>query len=153
MHDVRSQLRITRRPDRTILFGNFSMDSSGASVWVALEDDYRLHLYGAKLDEVEDDSIDLCDLLGLSYYGVTRTLVLHRISGTYRLTLKETHEIDFAGDDQCATKIQQATSALDAYAELWLEAMRLARQRTVPSWYVNKRNSTDSGVSGCDAKD
>ena len=151
--EIQHQLVTTRRPGRTILFGDFRLDSSGSVVWVALEEDYRLHIYGAKLDEVEDDSIDLCDLLGLSYYAVTRTFSLHGISRTYRLTLEETHKTDFAGNVYCTEKIQQAKYPLVVYAELWLEAMRLARKRTVPSWYVNKRNSADSGVSGCDAKD
>ncbi|CAF4293434.1 unnamed protein product, partial [Didymodactylos carnosus] len=50
-------VNVTRDPDQTILFSDFRYDSK--SLWVALQEDLELHVYGARLDKAEDFSIKL----------------------------------------------------------------------------------------------
>ena len=51
--------------DQTILFGDFRPVNSGTIIWIALQEDYQLHIYGAKLDQAEEYAIRLPDLLEL----------------------------------------------------------------------------------------
>jgi len=44
-------------------------------------------------------------------------------------------------------KMKTSDTKLMFYANLWFEAMQLARSTTLPDWYQRKRDSADSGVS------
>ncbi|CAF1574678.1 unnamed protein product [Adineta ricciae] len=137
----------TREVDETILFGDFRTNNSGATVWIALQEDYQLHVYGARLDQAEDYAIKLSDLLDLQLDKDSRTFTLRETTKTHTFSLEVGHKITYKKSDVLDEKLKNSTSNLNFYTDLWFEAIQLARSTTLPTWYVRNRDSSDSGVS------
>lgn len=137
----------TREPDQTILFGDFRLVQSGTIIWAALQEDYQLHVYGAKLDRAEDYAIKLSDLLELTFDAETRTFTMRESNKTYTLAIDASHQIILPKTELIEQKMKNVEIKLAFYADLWHEAFELARSTTVPLWYTRKRDSSDSGVS------
>ncbi len=137
----------TREIDQTIIFGDFRTVNSGGIIWIALQEDYQLHVYGAKLDQAEDYSIRLPDLLDLQFENETRTFTLRETTKTHIFTIETNHQIFYQKSDSINEKMKNSDNKLTFYTNLWHEAMNLARSTTLPVWYIRKRDSSDSGVS------
>ncbi|CAF1194924.1 unnamed protein product [Rotaria sordida] len=139
--------KTTRDIDRTILFGDFRTVNSGTNIWIALQEDYHLHIYGAKLDQAEEYSINLCDLIELQLESDTRTFTLRETTKTHIFAIDLNHQIRYEKNNLIDEKLKNFDNKLTFYTNLWLEAMQLARSTTLPEWYIRKRDSADSGVS------
>ncbi|CAF3455254.1 unnamed protein product [Rotaria socialis] len=139
--------KTTRHVDQTILFGDFRSVSSGTLVWIALQEDFQLHVFGAKLDEAEDYCIILSDLLDLQFEAETRKFELKETTKNHSFAIDSNHQITYPKSDFIDEQLKTTDSKLTFYANLWHEAMQLARSTTLPDWYIRKRDSTDSGVS------
>lgn len=139
--------KTTRDVDRTILFGDFRSVSSGTIVWIALQEDYVLHVYGAKLDVAEEYSIALSELIELKLESETRTFTLSETTKTHTFAIDSNHQIVYPKNEFLDEKIKTADNKLTFYINLWFETMQLARSTTLPEWYTRKRDSADSGVS------
>ncbi|CAF4978864.1 unnamed protein product [Rotaria magnacalcarata] len=139
--------KATRDVDRTILFGDFRSVSSGTIVWIALQEDFQLHVFGAKLDEAEDYCIILSDLRDLQFEADTRKFELKEITKNHSFAIDSNHQITYPKSDFIDEQLKTVDSQLTFYANLWYETMQLARSTTLPDWYIRKRDSTDSGVS------
>ena len=139
----------TRDPDRTILAGDFRSASTNTTVWIALQEDHRLHVYGARLDEVEDYSIKLVDLQELVLANETRTFTLQENNRTHKFSIDLAHRFEYTKNDYVADQLKLSSNKLSSYARLWFEGMQLGRKSAVPAWYINKRESADSGVAEC----
>lgn len=138
--------KITRFPDRSILFGNFRLITHNSIVWIDLTQDFYLHIYPAKLDRVSDYSIHLTELRELTFNRDKRkfTLILTK-DRTYKFLLEPNHHITYQTNDDLDDKLRNTTNRLLFYANLWHDSMQLARSRVVPLWYIKKRESVDSG--------
>ncbi|CAF3708277.1 unnamed protein product [Adineta steineri] len=139
--------KATREIDETILFGDFRAVNSGTTIWIALQEDYQLHIYGARLDQAEDYSIKLPDLLELQLDEDTRIFTLRETTKTHIFCLDTKHQINYQKNDSIDEKIKNSTNKLKCYTDLWFEAMQLAQSTSLPVWYIRKRDSADSGVS------
>ncbi len=137
-----SPFKTTRNPSKTILFGDFRCVSSNSTVWIELQDDYQLRIYGGKLDQVEDFSINLLELRDMSFLEETRTLVLHGKEKRYKFSIELNHQNDYIDEN-----IKKINNKPLFYAKLWYDAMQLARLQKLPLWYLRKRDSADSGIS------
>ncbi|CAF0862570.1 unnamed protein product [Didymodactylos carnosus] len=118
---------VTRDPDRTILFSDFRYESK--SIWMALQEDFILHIYGARLDKAEDFAIKLDTICDCLCDRETYTITIRETitSKPHVFVLDTTHQM--------------------TYFDAWCEAIEAARASTCPSWYTKKRDSSDSGVS------
>ena len=139
--------KITRNPDKTILFGDFRYVSSKSIVWIELQEDYCLHVYGAKLDQLEDFSIDLTELTEILLIRETRTFVLKRENEAHTFSMELNHQITYPKNDYIDENIKNTTTKFEFYLNLWYETMTSARLKILPSWYSRKRDSADSGIS------
>lgn len=139
--------KATREVDQTILFGDLRAVHSGTVVWVALQEDYQLHVYGGKLDQAEDYAIKLPEVLDIQLEAETRTLKLRETTKTHVFAIDSNHQITYEKNDILDEKLKNSESRLIFYTNLWYEAMQLASSTTLPDWYVRKRDSADSGVS------
>ena len=137
----------TRDVERTILFGDMRGVQSGTVLWIALQEDYQLHVYGGKLDQAEDYAIKLPEVLEFQLESETRTFTLRETTKTHVFAIDPTHQIVFEKNELLDEKLKNSENRLTFYANLWLEAMQLARSTTLPDWYIRKRVSADSGVS------
>jgi hypothetical protein len=137
----------TREVDQTVLFGDFRTVNSGMIIWIALQEDYQLHIYGAKLDQAEEYSIKLPDLLDLQVDFENRIFTLRETTKTHTFSLEHNHQITYQKSDFLNDKIKTFDTKLTFYTNLWHEAMQLARLTALPEWYIRKRDSADSGVS------
>jgi hypothetical protein len=137
----------TREVDQTILFGDFRSVQSGVVIWMALQEDYQLHIFGGKLDQAEDYSIKLPELLEMQLEAETRTFTLRETTKTHVFTIDSNHQIVYEKNDILDEKSKSSESKLMFYTNLWFEAMQLGRSTTLPDWYIRKRDSADSGVS------
>ncbi len=135
-----------RNPNTTILFGDFHYISSNSIVWIDLQEDHQLHIYGAKLDQIEDFSINLTELRELTFIEKTRTFVLNTNDKLYKFTIELNHQIIFQENDYIDKTVKNTNNKSIFYANVWHEAMKSARSKTVPSWYTRKRVSADSGI-------
>ena len=88
-------MKVTRNETKGILFGDFRCISSNSIVWIDLQEDYHLHIYGARLDQVEDDSINLPEIRKMSFSEETKTFVLLGKDRPYRLTMESNHKTTF----------------------------------------------------------
>jgi hypothetical protein len=139
--------KATREIDQTILFGDFRTINSGIIIWIALQEDFQLHIYGGKLDQAEEYAIKLPELLDIQLESDTRTFTLRETTKTHTFTIDPTHQIFYEKNDLLDDKRKNSDTKLIFYTNLWLEAIQLARSTTLPEWYTRKRNSADSGVS------
>jgi len=137
----------TREVDQTILFGDFRTINSGVIIWIALQEDFQLHIYGGKLDQAEEYAIKLPDLLEIQLEADTRTFTLRETTKTHTFTIDSNHQITYEKNDLLDEKMKNADTRLIFYTNLWHEAMELARSTTLPEWYTRKRDSADSGMS------
>jgi hypothetical protein len=137
-----SSIKITRNPSKTILFGDFRCISSNAMVWIELQEDYQLHIYGGKLDQVEDYSINLLELREILFIEPTRTFILNGKEKRYKFSIELKHQNDYIDED-----MKNIHDKPSFYAKLWYETMKSARLKTLPLWYIKKRHSADSGIS------
>ncbi len=137
----------TREVDETILFGDFRTINSGVLIWIALQEDYQLHIYGGKLDQAEEYAIKLPDLIDIQLETETRTFTLRETTKTHIFTIDSSHQIIYEKTDLLDEKMKSSDTKLIFYTNLWFEAMQLARSTTLPDWYIRKRDSADSGVS------
>ena len=146
----RNSMRISksiRDPNKTILFGDFRCSSSKSIVWIDLQQDYQLHIYNGKLDQVEDYSINLSELIDTLLTEVTQTFALKSKDRTYRFSIEFNHQITYQKNDDIDKKLKTTVNKLLFYTNLWYDAIKAARIKTTPSWYVRKRDSADSGIS------
>jgi hypothetical protein len=141
-----SSTKKLRNPNTTILFGDFHCISSNSIVWIDLQEDHQLHIYGAKLDQIEDFSINLPELRELIFIEKTRTFVLNTNDKLYKFTIELNHQIIFQENDYIDKNVKNTNNKSIFYANIWHEAMKSARSKTVPSWYTRKRVSADSGI-------
>ncbi|CAF1168020.1 unnamed protein product [Rotaria sordida] len=139
--------KITRDENKTILFGNFRLFPLKPIIWIELQEDYQLHIYGGKLDQVEDFSINLSELINILFIQETQTFILNGKDKTYRLSMEINHQIIYPKNDYIDKNIQNTNNKLLFYANLWHGTMQLARLKTTPVWYTRKRDSADSGIS------
>ncbi|CAF4538087.1 unnamed protein product [Rotaria sp. Silwood1] len=139
--------KATRDIDRTVLFGDFRTVNSGTNIWIALQEDYQLHIYGAKLDQAEEYSIVLSDLIELHLESDIRTFTLRETTKTHIFAIDSNHQTIYQKHELLDEKLKNSDNKLTFYTNLWYEAMRLARSTTLPEWYIRKRDSSDSGVS------
>ncbi|UJR15044.1 hypothetical protein I4U23_002017 [Adineta vaga] len=139
--------KLTRDIDETVLFGDFRTNNSGTVIWIALQEDYQLHVYGAKLDQAEDYAIRLPDLLELQLDNETRTFTLRETTKTHTFSLEVNHQITYQKSDALNENLKNSANKTTFYTDLWFAAMQLARSTTLPTWYIRKRDSSDSGVS------
>ena len=137
----------TREVDQTILFGDFRTVNSGTNVWIALQEDYQLHVYGAKLDQAEEYSIALPDLIGVELELSTRTFTLRETTKTHIFAIDPNHQTIYKKNDYIEGQLKNSSNELTFYTNLWYETMQLASSTTLPEWYTRKRDSSDSGVS------
>ncbi|CAF1530682.1 unnamed protein product, partial [Didymodactylos carnosus] len=140
-------VNVTRDPDQTILFSDFRYDSK--SLWVALQEDLELHVYGARLDKAEDFSIKLKTIHECSYDYDSHTITIRETSTSkpHIFVFDTTHQIYLPKNDIIANKIEEKSkiqSGYDTHFDLWREAIEAARTSTYPPWYINKRDSLDS---------
>jgi hypothetical protein len=139
--------KATRELDQTVLFGDFRTVNSGMIVWIALQEDYQLHIYGAKLDQAEEYCIKLSDLVQLEVDMANRIFTLRETTKTHTFSIDANHQIIHPKSDTLNNAIKNFDTKLAFYTNLWKEAMELARNITLPEWYIRKRDSADSGVS------
>ena len=137
-----SSIKITRNPSKTILLGDFRCLSSNTIVWIELQEDYQLHIYTGKLDQVEDFSINLLELREISFLEETRTFVLNGKEKRHKFSIELNHQNDYIDEE-----LKTIPDKPSFYAKLWYESMQSARLKTFPEWYIRKRSSTDSGIS------
>ncbi len=137
----------TREIDQTILFGDFRAINAGLTIWMALQEDFQLHIYGGKLDQAEEYAIKLSDLLDIQLESDTRTFILRETTKTHTFTIDSNHQIIYEKNDILDDKMKNSDTKLIFYTNLWYETMQLARSTTLPEWYIRKRDSADSGVS------
>ena len=137
----------TREVDETILFGDFRTVNSGVSIWVALQEDFCLHVYTSRLDQAEEYAIRLPDLLELHRCKTTRIFTIREMTKVHTFCLDANHQITYQRSDALDAKLADSTGKLNFYADLWYEAMEMARSLSLPTWYTRKRDSSDSGVS------
>lgn len=135
-------VKITRNPSKTILFGNFRCVSSNAIVWLELQEDFHLHIYSGKLDQVEDYSIHLPDLKHITLIEEVRTIILHGKEKRYKYSIESNHQNDYTD-----TNLKHIHNKMAFFTKLWYETMLIVHQHTLPLWYIQKRHSADSGVS------
>ncbi|CAF4667476.1 unnamed protein product [Rotaria socialis] len=140
-------LKITRDPNKMILFGDFRYFQSKSIIWIELQEDFQLHAFGAKLDQVEDFSINLLELNEILFIKETQTFILDGKDKTYRLSLEINHQIAYPKNDYIDKNLQNTNNKLFFFANLWYDTMQSARLRTTPLWYIRKRDSADSGIS------
>lgn len=139
--------RQLRNPHRTILYGDFEYTTAGASIWVDLQDDHRLHIYGAKLDQLEDFAIDLTEFRDITLKEKTCTIVVNANDKTHKFTVRENHQVVVAENECSNQPVPGTMNKALFYAKMWFDAMQLARFKAVPAWYGRKRDSADSGIS------
>jgi hypothetical protein len=137
-----SSIKTTRNPSKTILFGDFRCISSNSMVWIELQEDYQLHIYAGKLDQVEDYTINLPELRDITFLEATRTFLLNGKDKRHKFSIELKHHNDYIDED-----IKNIQDKPLFYAKLWFEAMQSARSKTLPLWYIKKRHSADSGIS------
>ncbi|CAF1594046.1 unnamed protein product [Rotaria sp. Silwood1] len=142
-----SSQKITRDENKTILFGDFRFFPLKSIIWIELQEDYQLHIYGGKLDQVEDFSIDLSELNNIIFVQETQTFILNGKDKTYRLSMEINHQTIYPKNDYIDTNIQNTKNKVLFYANLWHDTMQLARLKITPVWYTRKRDSADSGIS------
>ncbi|CAF1337034.1 unnamed protein product [Adineta ricciae] len=135
-----------RDPDRTILFGDFENVPTSVIVWIDLQEDHYLYIYDAKLDQVEEFSINLTELSEMSKNEETCTLILNHNEKVYRFALRPNHQLTMIENDQINKSKMDSNNISSFYVKLWYEAIQLARSATVPTWYERKRHSADSGI-------
>jgi hypothetical protein len=111
-------------------------------VWIELQEDYQLHIYGGKLDQVEDYSINLLELREILFIEPTRTFILNGKEKRYKFSIELKHQNDYIDED-----MKNIHDKPSFYAKLWYETMKSARLKTLPLWYIKKRHSADSGIS------
>lgn len=140
-------IKPTRDIERTILYGDFRMTSGNEVVWISLQEDFHLHVFGGKLDQAENHAIKLSDLVDIQLDNDTRTFTLRETSKTHVFILESNHLIFYEKNDLLDEKLTNAGTKLNFYVNLWFEAIQLARSTTLPDWYIRKRDSADSGVS------
>ena len=138
---------ITRKPDQTILFGNFFSHTTESTVWISLEEDYQLHIYGAELDQVQDYVIPLFKCQKLIFFYRTRTIVCHEDNKIDQFSIESSHRLKFSKNDDVYRRWKESKEKLSFCAQLWFEAIELAKKKSFPDWYIAKRTSADSGVS------
>ncbi|CAF2737564.1 unnamed protein product [Rotaria sp. Silwood2] len=139
--------KITRDENKTILFGDFRLLPSKSTNWIELQEDYQLHIYGGKLDQVEDFSINLSELIKIVFMQDTLKFILNGKDKTYQLSMEMNHQIMYPKNDYIDKNIQNTNNKLLFYANLWNDTMQLARLKITPVWYTRKRDSADSGIS------
>ncbi|UJR31635.1 hypothetical protein I4U23_019117 [Adineta vaga] len=144
--DFISSTKNLRNPYRTILFGDFEYASTNSTVWIDLQEDHHLYIYGAKLDLVEDFMIDLTQLCEMSLNEKTYTLIMNTKDKVYKFTLKRNHQITYLESNRINQNMMCAMNKSLFYAKLWYDSIQLARLKVVPSWYIRKRDSADSGI-------
>ncbi|CAF1356720.1 unnamed protein product [Rotaria magnacalcarata] len=140
-------LKITRDPNKMILFGDFRYFQSKSMIWIELQEDFQLHAFNAKLDQVEDFSINLLEINEILFIKETQTFILDGKDKTYKLSLEINHQITYPKNDYIDKNLQNANNKLFFFANLWYDTMQSARLRTTPLWYIRKRDSADSGIS------
>ncbi|CAF0824211.1 unnamed protein product [Adineta ricciae] len=144
--NIVSTTKRLRDPNRTILFGDFENLATNVIVWIDLQDDHYLYIYGAKLDQVEEFSINLIELCEMSKNEETCTLILNYNEKMYRFAIRPNHQLMTIENDYINNSKMDANNISSFYVKLWYEAIQLARLATVPIWYERKRQSTDSGI-------
>lgn len=137
----------TRRIDKTILFGDFLSTKTGNIVWIALEEDHQLHVYGARLDQVEDYIISLVACRKLTFHSFIRTFTFEDRDRIYQFTIEPSHRIELPNNDELRDRWKTSFDRLSFSVNLWFEAIQLAKSKCLPGWYLQKRISSDSGVS------
>lgn len=140
-----SPIKRLRNPNRTILFGDFENVATRVIVWIDLQDDHYLYIYDAKLDQVEDFSINLTELCEISKNEETCTFILNTKEKVYRFALRPNHQL-LIENDQINKRMMDSNNKSSFYVKLWYDTIQLARLATVPTWYEQKRHSTDSGI-------
>ena len=135
-------VKITRNPSRTILFGNFRCLSTHAIVWLELQEDFHLHIYAGKLDQVEDYAINLPELRNILLREEIRTFVLYETDKRYKYAIESNHQNDYTD-----ANLKNLSNKVAFFTKLWYDTMQIVRQRTLPLWYIQKRHSADSGIS------
>lgn len=139
--------KVTRDVDQTILFGDFRPINSNTSVWIALQEDYQLHVFAAKLDQAEDYAIKVPELIEIHFDSVSRTFTWNESTKKHAFILDVNHQLTWNRTEQTEERMKAFDNKLLFYADLWLDAIRCAHTRTLPNWYVRKRDSADSGVN------
>jgi len=137
----------TREIDETILFGDFRPMNSNSSVWIALQEDHILHVYSARLDQAEDYSIKVPDLIDIDFKVDSRTFILNESTKKHAFVVEANHQITFNKNERIDERMKNFDAKILFYCDLWLDAIRTAYNRTLPNWYVRKRDSADSGVN------
>ena len=110
--------KATREVDETVLFGDFRAVHSGSIVWIALQEDYQLHVYGGKLDQAEDYAIKLPELLEIQLESDTRTFTLRETTKTHVFTIDSTHQMVYEKNDLLDQKLKNSDSKLTFYCNL-----------------------------------
>lgn len=140
-------VRATRDPNKTILFGDFRYFLTRSVVWIELQEDFHLRIYGGKLDIVEDFSINLLEINDILFMRETQTFILNVKDKTYKFSLEINHQLKYPKNDYIDKNLKNTANKLFFYANLWYDTMQSARLRTTPLWYIRKRDSADSGIS------
>ena len=144
---VPSSQNVTRDPNKTILFGDFYCTSSKSTQWIDLTEDFQLYIYQAKLDQLAEFSIYLPDIRKISFIKETQTLTLLGKDKTYKLSLELNHQLSYQKNDYIDETIKNTSNKTLYYANLWHDTMQMAHKKILPSWYIRKRDSADSGIS------
>lgn len=131
-----------------ILFGDFHLGLSRNKVWIALDEDLHLHVYGARLDAVEEYSMDLTKIKKINVEEKTRLFTLQGRKGSHQFSIPHNHRIDSSNNEVLNQKLRANADVLKTIVDLWFSSMSLAMERKLPDWWhEGKRVSLDSGFS------
>lgn len=144
---IMSPLKSTRHSNEIILSGDFRCHSTNSIIWIDLLEDYQIHVYNGRLDQIENYSIYLPDLRDLILNEETRTFLLIGKEKKWKFSIELNHQIFFQNNDYLDDNLRKRSNKLLFYAKLWFDTMQLARLKTLPLWYTRKRDSADSGIS------
>ena len=64
-------------------------------LWFELQEDYYLHIYGGKLDQVEDFSINLSELREIYFLEETRMFIFKGKDKRYKYALEFNHQNNY----------------------------------------------------------
>lgn len=141
-------IKPTRDPERTIIFGDFIPSNSNNPVWIALQEDFILHVYAGKLDQAEEYCIKLLEISYMKYDKDTRSFTFTDIQKKqYKFIIEANQQGTYPKNDLISEKISNSDGNLSFIVELWQDAINSARKSSFPIWYTRKRDSADSGVS------
>ena len=138
----------TKNPHQVILFGDFQLGMTRNRVWITLEEDFHLHIYGARLDDVEDSSINLTKVKKLALDEKCRLFTLHSRKGNHQFSIPNNHRLESSNSGALDKKLRENADALKTATDLWYTSISAAVESRLPDWWhEGKRVSSDSGYS------